>query len=157
DDEGQVQVAHCGKPQCALKSDLPRRAVQKITAAHDVGDCLAGVVDDHGELVCEDAVASTDHNIPAGAQIKLPQALRTVVKSDPDGRDLKACRGGPGACWTPAARSRVTGVARHAQLAARATALKGRTAPGESFERFDIPFGVPALILDLAIPQEAER
>ena len=52
------------QPQPAVEQRLPRRRRQQVVAAHHVGDALAGVVHDDGELVGGDAAPGPDDEVP---------------------------------------------------------------------------------------------
>lgn len=49
--------------QGSLHKDLPRRATQEVRAPYDIGDALSGIVDDDGQLVGKQAIATPDHEI----------------------------------------------------------------------------------------------
>jgi len=49
--------------QLLLQPDLPRCRIEQVRAAHDVGDALSGVVDDHGQLVGVLPVGAFQHKV----------------------------------------------------------------------------------------------
>ena len=62
-DEGQVAVAGGGKLEGFLQLNLPCGALQKISAAHHIGDALRRVVNDYGELICKRTIAAANNRI----------------------------------------------------------------------------------------------
>lgn len=48
----------------ALQQDLPWRVVGQIFTSHDVRDALFGVVDDHGQLICPEAIGRRSTKSP---------------------------------------------------------------------------------------------
>ena len=58
-----MRVVRYGQSQQLLQVDLPWRGRQQVGASHDVGDFLFCVVHDHGELIREQAVGTTNHEI----------------------------------------------------------------------------------------------
>ena len=67
EDQRRVQVARRRQAQRALQVDLARGVVGQVLAAHDVGDALRRVVDDHRELVGPQAVGALEHEVADGA------------------------------------------------------------------------------------------
>ena len=62
-----------------LQQDLPRRARKQVGAPDYVQNALLGVVDDDGELVCEQAIAAPQYEIPdAPGDVGDLQALEAV-------------------------------------------------------------------------------
>ena len=76
DGNRHVQIAWCREAECVLQEDLSRRGGEKIGAANDVGDPLRGIVDNDGELIREEAIASPDDEI-ADVLVE-PLALRSI-------------------------------------------------------------------------------
>src|SRR5438128_678413 len=78
-----MKVARRGIAQRALQPDLTRRRCEQIGAAHDIGDPLLRVVDDHRKLVSEESVGAPDHEIAdVTRKLLLLPALKTVSKPD---------------------------------------------------------------------------
>ena len=50
----------------ALQGDLPRRVVEQVGAAHDIGHALVVIVDHHGELVAPEAVRPAHGEVTDG-------------------------------------------------------------------------------------------
>jgi len=141
-----------------LQQDLPRGAEQQIGAAHHVSDVVRGIVDNYGKLVRKNSILTFDYDI---AKLRCAEAavpLYCIVKKHHDiGGYLKTRRSGDSrACWSIAARSRITGVIVVRPLAARATALEGMTGRLELFQGCNVYVVALALIYDITVPVQAE-
>jgi hypothetical protein len=62
--------------EAPLQQDLPRRGVEQVGAAHDLGDALQRIVDDHRQLVGPVAVGARKHEVADF----LAQVLRCVPR-----------------------------------------------------------------------------
>ncbi|MET3929344.1 hypothetical protein ABIE51_001231 [Lysobacter sp. OAE881] len=78
-DHRQVREMRHGGAERTVDVDLPRRVVDVVVAAHDVGDAHVQVVDDHGEVVGRVTVGAEDHQVVQLAVGELDRALDLVV------------------------------------------------------------------------------
>ena len=62
-DNGQMGVRGRRKTKDMLEKDLARSLTEKIDAAHDFGYALGGIVDNDGDLVAKEPVATFEHEI----------------------------------------------------------------------------------------------
>lgn len=58
-----VVVGRCGDVECALKQNLARGGFEKIGPADDLGNLHVGIIDDDGELVRGDIIATPDDEV----------------------------------------------------------------------------------------------
>ena len=58
-----MRVTWGRKLQSLLQCDLPRRAVEEVGSAYDVGDVLQRIIYDHGELLGEGPIAAANNHI----------------------------------------------------------------------------------------------
>ncbi len=66
--QGDVRVAgHRLEREQAIELELAAGRLLEVGAAHHARDALVGIVDDHGELVGDHAVAAAHDDVPAGA------------------------------------------------------------------------------------------
>jgi hypothetical protein len=164
-----VQIARCRKAERALQEDLPWCRREKIGAANDIGDVLRRIVDNDGELIREQAIASPDDEI---AHVLVEPLLLPSV--DPIG-EFDRGRGHPhprsgssralGGCVTViadaiAARSRIHAFANPAdgvrgKLVSRAHACIDKSALGEPGKRRFIRAGARRLAPHGSVPLEA--
>ena len=63
DDQRHVQVARLRQPEQFLQIQLARRRVEQVGATHHVGHALPGIVQHHGELIGEQAITPSDHEV----------------------------------------------------------------------------------------------
>jgi hypothetical protein len=109
-------------------------------------------------LVRKNSVLTFDYNIAKLRRAEAAAPLYCIVKKHYDiGGYLKTRRSrDPRACWSIAARTRITGLIVVRQLAARATALEGMTGCLELFQGGDVYVVALALIYDITVPVQAE-
>ena len=66
-----------------LQKDLARGAIQKVLAAHDVGDFLRGIIKDHGQLIGPKTVGSTYDKVACALRNVLTQrAAQSIDKGN---------------------------------------------------------------------------
>ena len=63
DDQRQVQVAWLWQAEDFLQIKLARRRIEQVGAAHHIGDALPGVIQHHGQLIGNQAVAAANDEI----------------------------------------------------------------------------------------------
>jgi len=158
-----VQVARRRVPEQPLQVDLPRGGIEQVGAAHHVGHALRGVADHDGELVGKLSVGPKQHEVADLALDHLPlSALGAILEAD-------RFTGGSNAQGT-GQLARGQAVAAAAGIDLRAVGAKpqrrigdlaaGAAAPvglsGKAVERGLVVRRAAALVLDRAIPGEAE-
>src|SRR3546814_8808190 len=66
-----------------LQEHLSCGGVEQVRAAHDFGDALRGIVDDHGQLVGPGAVRAPQHEIAdLCGNVLLHRAVHPVIEAD---------------------------------------------------------------------------
>lgn len=63
EDEGHVGVGRCAEGEGLLERDVPRRVVEVLLGAHDVGDAHGLIIDDDGEVVGGKAIGLADDEV----------------------------------------------------------------------------------------------
>ena len=77
-DERQVPITRRRQRQSLLQVDLPGRALQQVSTAHDVANTLGGVIDYDGKLVGECTITAPDNGIPKCSQLEPTFTLNAV-------------------------------------------------------------------------------
>src|SRR6185312_12637314 len=75
-----MRIPRDRQTQGALQGQLPPRALEKVSAAYDVGDALSGIVHDDRKLIGEYSVAAPDDDVPELAHREGDRSLETVVE-----------------------------------------------------------------------------
>ena len=102
DDQRQVQVAWLWQAEDLLQIKLAGRRIEQVGAAHHIGDALPGVIQHHGQLIGNQAVAAANDEIAdLAAQMLAELALHTIDEdvftigyAQADGSILEAATGG---------------------------------------------------------------
>ncbi len=157
DDQRQVCVSRCSETKCALKRDLPRRALDQVCAAHDVGNLLVRVIDRHRELIGEDAVAAANDHITEIAHRTGALALDAIFENDAR-RIIDTKAGGRRAVrdMALATRPRVTAFFELSELFTRARTLVCLSLGAQRFQRGFVGREASTLIFDRPVPVQAE-
>lgn len=144
-----MDVRRDGHAQDAGEPCLPWRAIEQVIAADDLGHALRGIVDDDGEVVGRNAVATADdevvddprdrasepivdgHRRPAGPDPQRRRTVATLRSLDPSRVVEVAARPGIGAFGQRAVGSRGC----LGDLAPRAETGVQQTSPIQGFDR----------------------
>lgn len=80
DQNGKMGMARWLHPERAGKRDLPGGGIEQICPANDVRDALPRIVDYHGKLIREEAIAASHDHIAACAPGAAHGALDPIVE-----------------------------------------------------------------------------
>src|SRR5271154_1957232 len=118
-----MRVARFRKSKQLLQKDLAGRVIQKVSAADHLRDALLRVVDDHGQHIGVQLIASLQNEVADRGGYILPErALDPVCECNAPRFDSQAnCRVGPSCEGTVTAISWIA----HLVLQLRATASAG--------------------------------
>src|SRR5258706_4186404 len=90
-DEAGMRPPRLAQAQQAIEQDLPGGGGKQVVASQHLGDAHRRVVDEHRELIGEDAVGAAQHEVAdRRLRIELLRALQLVVEGDRAGRDAQA-------------------------------------------------------------------
>lgn len=152
-----MRIARRRQTERALQLNLPGGAFQEIRAAHHVGNLLCAIVNNHRQLIGNDAVAAPDHDVAETAQRKLACTLQTIFEAHGLGIGDSKTQGsrtlGRGAVAAG------TGISARLKLTTRAPCAHAAVGQSEALQLRDgvsKQVAAPALILNLAIPLKSE-
>ena len=73
-----MRILRRRQPEDLLQTALPGRAAKQVGAAYDVGHAERRIVDDHGELIGDQAIATPHDDITVGGWLGLLGTLEAV-------------------------------------------------------------------------------
>jgi hypothetical protein len=149
-----MRVSGGGEPEGFLKGDLPGSVIEEIRSPDDVGDALKRIVHHDRELISEGPVAPADDHIPEARELEAGAPLRPILEANTSRSHPQARRGRPGPAWTKAAGTRIRPI--RGSIAAAAAAFEGEPVCAELGQRAGVVHRARTLILDRAVPGEAE-
>src|SRR5690606_32399578 len=151
-----VEPARLRKAEQPLQVTMCGRRAQQVGAAHDVRDALSRVVDDYGEVVGGQAVASNDDEVArVGRKVVYDRPLYTVDEPLLPGLDADADGGVAVQLTAVATRAGVAQAAvrrRRTNGRARAAAAERRGTLEQAVGNGTVDVGARALAQHLAVP-----
>ena len=106
DDQRQVQVAWLWQAEDLLQIKLAGRRIEQVGAAHHIGDALPGVIQHHGQLIGNQAVAAANDEIAdlaaqMLAELACTRSMKTYSRSGTRRRMAASSRLRPAARQKP--------------------------------------------------------